>query len=325
MASSPSGLIHRLFGLEMASAFPFVSRLGAGTGPPDLTFACGREAPPGAAAQVGPPVYASPERTPQGESLTYLFRRPGCDLLRFSEVADFHLADDRVDCHLLDPRYEFLVELRLLGPVLAYWLERRALPALHASAVVVDGRAAAFLAGRCAGKSVLAAALMTAGHPLLADDLLAVEPAPAGCFLGRPGYPQMRLEPDAADRFLGGRHTLPRVHPDYAKRRVPVGPDGLGAFAALSHPLAAVYLPERLDGADGDRVRIAPLAPRDAVIELTRRSFIPRLAAAAGWQARRLETFSRLAERVPLRRLLYPAGFEQLPRVRDAVLADLAG
>ncbi len=314
--------VHRLFGLAMASDFAFASRLGVGTGPADLTFTCELAPPAGAAASAdfGPPVYASPERTPEGESLAYLFCGGGGDLLRFTGVGDFHLSDGRIDCHLRDPRHAFVVELRLLGPVLAYWLERAGLPALHASAVVVGGRAAAFLAGREAGKSVLAACFLAAGDPLLTDDVVAVEEGEDGTFRARPGYPQMRLWPAEAERF-GGRGDLPRVHPRYAKRRVPVGPDGFGTFADSAHPLGVLYLPERHGGPGG--VRIVAVPPREAVIELTRCSFVPRLAAAAGWQARRLATFARLAERVPMRRLRYPAGFERLVEVRAAVLADL--
>jgi hypothetical protein len=33
--------------------------------------------------------------------------------------------------------------------------------------------------------------------------------------------------------------------------------------------------------------------------------------------------FSRLAMRVPMRRLVYPSGFQHLPKVREAIIADL--
>ena len=80
--------------------------------------------------------------------------------------------------------------MRLLGPVIAYWLERAALPVLHASAVAVGGEAAAFLAGSTGGKSSLAAALVAAGCPLLSDDLVAIEAVPHASFLGRSSYPR---------------------------------------------------------------------------------------------------------------------------------------
>jgi hypothetical protein len=269
------------------------------------------------------PVFASPETTPQGESIASFFRLAGWELLRFAQLADFYVGAGRIDCHLLDPRYEFLVELRLLGPVLAYWLERSGLPVLHASAVAVDGRVAAFLAGSTGGKSSLAAALVAAGHPLVSDDLVAVDVGFGTGFFVRPSYPEMRLWPETAGRFVAEPELLLPLHPGTTKRRVPVGHDGFGTFAEDARPLARIYLPERSGGDAHGSVRFTPLSPRDALIELLRGSFVSRLAAAAGWQRRRLEIFASLVERVTVKRLLYPDDLDHLPRVRDAILADL--
>ena len=38
---------------------------------------------------------------------------------------------------------------------------------------------------------------------------------------------------------------------------------------------------------------------------------------------RRLEFFARMVQQVPVRRLVYPTGFEHLPRVRETILEDL--
>ena len=64
---------------------------------------------------------------------------------------------------------------------------------------------------------MLAAALVRAGHALLADDLLAVEPASTG-FRAHPGYPQMRMWPEGAEYFVGGFEDLEMAHPSFAKR-----------------------------------------------------------------------------------------------------------
>lgn len=315
---------YRAFGLNLSSVYPFTSRLATGLGPAELSFACSLTAPPDVPPIAGlTPVFASPETTPLGESIASFFQLARRELLRFARLADFYVGADRIDCHLLDPRYDFLVELRLLGPVLAYWLERAALPVLHASAVAVDGRAAAFLAGSAGGKSSLAAALVAAGHPLVSDDLVAVEVGSRGSFFARPSYPEMRLWPETARRFVDDPGRLLPLHPGSAKRRVPVGLDGFGASVDEAQPLARVYLPERSGSGGAGSVRFTPLSPRDALIELVRGSFVSRLAVAAGWQDRRLEIFARLAERVVVKRLLYPDGFDHLPRVRDAILADL--
>ena len=70
-------------------------------------------------------------------------------------------------------------------------------------------------------------------------------------------------------------------------------------------------------------IGITPVSPRDAVIELVRHSFTPRVVEAIGLQAQRLDFFAQMVQQVPMRRLVYPSGFAHLPRVRDAILEDL--
>ena len=84
------------------------------------------------------------------------------------------------------------------------WYQRGYLP-LHASALLVDGRAIAIGASSHSGKSVLAAALSKSGCPLIADDMMVVD------FSGEkpmvlPGYQKLRLWKDACEQLgLDGR------------------------------------------------------------------------------------------------------------------------
>jgi hypothetical protein len=313
----------RLYGFHLASDFPLAIGCGGGSSgdSPDLTFSVRRLAPAPPLWQQTPPVYSSPWQTENGESASLLYRTPGFEVLRFPGLFDFYLWTDRIVCHLLDPSSRSFVEIRLLGPVFAYWLERRGMPALHASAVGVDRRAAAFLSAHGTGKSGLAAALMRAGASLLTDDVFPLEER-NGAFLGRPGYPQMRMWPDEATHFLGGCDGLPLVHPGLSKRRLPVGPDGFGTFCDDPLPLARLYLPDRLPDREAP-IEIREISPRDAVIELLRHSFTPLLVEAAGLQTARFDLLSRLVLQVPVSRLRYPSGFDRLPEVAEAVQRDL--
>lgn len=305
---------HRLFGINLASDFPFTHRLGEGGETAELSFALSpRPVVPGSWRDT-PAVYASPRRTPEGESLSHLYRLEPCDVLCFSRIADFYLGSDWIACHPRDR--EDLVEIRFLGPVLSYWLERRGTPTLHASAVAVEGRAVAFLSSQGSGKTGLAAALMRAGCPLLTDDVLPVEER-EGTFFARPGYPEMRMWPDEASFFVDAWEELSLVHAEVTKRRVPAGEGGFGTFRDASLSLACIYIPQRRP--EGP-LEIVDVAPRDALIELVRYSFSPHLVQAAGLQPRRFDLFARLVTRVPVRRLLYPSGFEHLERVAEAVL-----
>lgn len=337
----------RLYGLDLVSDFPLVSHLDTRRGRVDLRFSCSGEGEPSRdfeRARQLPLLHASALRVPasgsggpvgeEGESITQLRgTAPGagspCHLLRFAGVAEYLLLPESIRCRLLASRYRFLVEIRLLGPVLAFWLEVQGHPALHASSVVIDGRAIGLLGTNGAGKTSLAAALVAMGQPLLSDDILVLDAEEGGAVRGRAGYPQMRLWPDQAAHFLPGGlawRQLPRVHPRYSKRRVPVGrpvstaEPGLGSFHAEACPLAALYLLER---GGSERVEITPIAPRDALVELVRHSFSPHLAEAAGLQEDRLARFVRLLGQAPLRRLRYPEGWDRLPVVIEALHRDL--
>ena len=212
-----------------------------------------------------------------------------------------------------------------MGGVVSYWLERRGTPTYHAAAAIVDGSAVGFLSSNGGGKSALAATLMQAGYPLLTDDILPLV-RDGDHFAGQFGYASMRMWPDEARHFLGDFEHLDFAYAGIEKRRVDVGePDGFGTFYPQAAPLRVLYIPERrLDGHD-DGVYFEPLGAAAAVVALTQNTFITGLAKAAGFQRNRFALFTDLAQHVPVRRLSYPTGFDHLPRVVDAILADSAG
>jgi hypothetical protein len=318
--SSGPDACYSIYGTYLASHFPFANRLAPARHPPELTFSCVAEPPTQGDWLTREPIYASANRIDDRQSFLYVYRGGDFDVLRFSEVADFYVWPDQIVCHLVDPAYDFMVEIHLLGFVLSYWLERQGILALHAAAVVVEERGVAFLASNKGGKSSLAASLMQLGHPLLTDDILPVEGSCQG-FIGRPGYPQMRMWPDQAEHFVGQYEALEVVHPRLSKRRVPVGPDRLGSFCGAAQPLACIYVPERREGG---AVEVVPLSLGEAVFVLAGYSFLLGIVEAAGWQQRRFQAFTQLAQQVPVRRIVYPNGVEHLPIVRQAILGDLA-
>jgi len=333
---------YSLFGLSLASDFPFKTCLA----PFETSLATGMSASGVAAADEvadeksridlefrripEAPFDLPPEimddskscRTPDGEGAGYLYRLETVDFLRFIGCADYYLGFDRIDCHIRDADRLNLVEIQLLGSGLSYWLERRGFPTLHSSAVEIEGAAVAFLSQNNGGKTGLAAALIRQGQRLITDDVLPLE-ATEQEILARPGYPQMRMWPDEAAHYLDRWQDLETVHPAHSKRRVPVSARN---FCNSKTPLKCLYLPLRRPANEGaTRVEITPLKPRDALIELVRHSFAPYIVEAMGWQEWRLSFFARLVKRLPVRRLIYPSGFDHLPRVSEEILEDLRG
>ena len=131
----------------------------------------------------------------------------------------------------------------------------------------------------------------------------------------------MRMWPDEALYFLGRFEELELVHPEYLKRRVPIGLHSFGSFCRDSQPLKVLYLPERRNG--DIATRIASISPKDALIELVQHSFSPRTVAALGLEAERMKFFAGMVMHVPVRRLHYPSGYRHLPEVREALEKDM--
>lgn len=314
--------VYAIYGARLGTEHRFENALPRAQGAPDVRFASTLDAPPESAAFETSDPAAALGRLADGRPFQTVHRRVDCDLIRYTDVADFYVLEREIVCWLREPEYAWVVEIYLLGFVLSYWLERfRGTPALHAAAVVVHGRAVAFLATNKGGKTSLAATMMAAGHPLLTDDILAIEERRDG-FLGLPGYPQMRMWPDQAEHFLSRSDHLELVHRDLAKRRIPVGKRGLGQFCSTPTPIGCFYLPDRRDPADGTDIEITPVPRAEAVMELIGNSFVARVLDAIGGQGERLKRLGSLVAKVPVRRLTYPSGMEYLPAVDEAVAAE---
>jgi hypothetical protein len=318
---------YRIFGLTLQSTLPLINQLEAPGAAPDLYFTCTDRPAERAPAPEGSCLYVSDRNTPDGEPLSSLHRVGDGLMLRIAGVADYHVGDHHITAELHDPDRAPWAEIHFLSSGLGLWQELRGVPVLHGSVVHVNGGAVAFLAHSGQGKSALAAALVRAGYPLLADDNLHIsfgdEMSAEGRFLANPGYPQMRMWPDEADHFLGGHAGLAPVIPGYDKRRVPVGAGGFGKFCETAQPLTCFYVPERCKD-PRQPVEIVALSPAEAVISLIRFMFMQRSVRALGLEAHHLGMFARLAESVPVRKLRYPSGFENLDRTVAAILEDQA-
>jgi hypothetical protein len=302
----------------MASDYLFATPLPRVSGVPDVTFT-DRQTNPYPFKGEKKLVYTSKSKTDDGESMFVIYKMHAGHLVHFTKMVDFYLSSDTIIAHVLDPANRYMVEILLLGEIFSLWLELQGIPMIHASAVVVDNDAIAFLSSSMGGKSGLAAACAKKGHLILTDDVLPVENQD-NLFLARPGYPAMRMWPDQAGYFFGEYENLELVHPDYSKRRILVGPGGFGTFCSEEKPLKGIYIPQRL-GPDSDII-IEPLSKKNAFFALIQNSFTAGLVEALGLQPQRMDFFSRMVMQVPVRRLNYPEGFHHLSHVVDAVLED---
>ncbi len=312
---------YRVYGIALASDFPFRTPLVRADEDRDLTFTRVWSAPTDLMWDAGEPVFESQYVTDDGEPHVRLCRHDGLDVFHHAGVADYYVWPDRIVCHQHDEGATDVVELFFLSLLAGFWLECRGTVALHASAVNVNGQAVVFLATNTGGKTSLSTTLMQAGHSLLTDDFLAVTVSEQTA-VGHPGFPQMRMWPDLADHFLGGHAHLPLVLPNTDKRQIPVQTGGLGSFCSEARPLSRLYLPLRVDD-PGAPIRVEPVPPQQALIELVRESFLGTVLEKAGLHRERFARLASLVGQVPMSRLTYPSGLDRLPDVRAAILADM--
>jgi hypothetical protein len=204
----------------------------------------------------------------------------------------------------------------LTGPVqAALWHQRGLLP-LHASVVVIEGRAIALCGCGAAGKSTLAAILAAQGHDVIADDICVVDARSNGEVLVPPGCATLQLWPDALAELGVATDGLKRAVPDKERylydcgNRIPSSPQRLAAVVLMvrHHTLPPATL-ERLRGTQ------AADALHDSVHSR-------RPAAALGRAQPVFAAFTRMASaRVSFWRLTVPEG---LPRLREAAAKLLA-
>jgi hypothetical protein len=312
---------YRVYGATVASRFPFQTPLIPAKGPPDLTFTLVSNPPESGPWRDSTPIFESRYLTEDGEPQMLLYRHGDLHVFRQVGLADYYMWSDRIVCHQHDQAATDVVELSFLSLLTSFWLESRGAVVLHASAVSVHGRAAVFLATNMGGKTSLSASLMQMGHQLMTDDLLAVSLADEEA-VAHPGFPQMRMWPDLADYFLGGHAHLPLVVPETDKRRVAVGEEAFGAFCRDDRPLSRLYLPERVDDSQGP-IRVEPIPPQQALIELVRESFLSTVLEKADLHRKRFTRLASLVNDIPVARLVYPSGLDRLPELRGAILVDM--
>lgn len=203
-----------------------------------------------------------------------------------------------------------------LGQVLSYCLLTRGIEPLHATAMVVDDQAVAFLGDSGFGKSTLAAAFLEKGYALLTDDVLVLEFRDEKVW-ARPGIARVKLNPDSADALFCGRRSIlmnsfttkmifPLSDVQHDNRMVP-----LRALYVLP------YTPSK------SRIVIRRLSGRPSFLPIVQNTFNSTVLHADRLK-QQFAFAGRLASLIPIKRLSYPRRLDMLPAVADAILADLS-
>jgi hypothetical protein len=185
----------------------------------------------------------------------------------------------------------------LLGPVLGFVLRIRSVTSLHASAVVCEGKALAFVGMPGAGKSTTAAAMAQRRHAVLSDDIVALSECERR-YYAAPAYPYLSLWPEAADALYGRGKTLPAFSENYDKRRISLDAE---AFANEPVALRAIFvLQERIVASEAPYIET--MTPREALISLVTNTYA-NLLLNEEMRVREFELLGRLVGAVPVLRV----------------------
>jgi hypothetical protein len=212
---------------------------------------------------------------------------------------------------------ECVLRLFLLGPVMGVLLLQRGLPVFHASVVVLSSGAIAFLAAKYYGKSTMAAILYSRGYDLASDDVMVLD-AKADQLMVRPGFPQMKLWPDALVAINEPVDSHPKLHSSTDKRAYGV----FQRFAQGLIPLRRVFALEF-----GDVLEIVPLKPSESLLHVMPHWY------GNQFDAELLKTFgldthfrdcTQLVRHVPVYLLRRPRSLDMLPDVAKLIIEHLS-
>lgn len=210
----------------------------------------------------------------------------------------------------------------LLGQVSALLLQKRGLPALHASAVATEGGAIVFLGPKGRGKSTMAGFVVRQGGAVLTDDLLPLQRDSDGAVVGLSSFPLMKAWPSTIECVLGFDERFPNVAGGLDKKAIDL--NGRLPFQQGSERIHTIFVLSREEAPDpaNEGCAAVPLRGRDTVAALLQhteyRAFLSPAQLAA-----LLPLYSQLASQARILLLRYPSGLERLSEVYARIHAEV--
>jgi hypothetical protein len=200
---------------------------------------------------------------------------------------------------------------RLLGLASGALLHQRGALPIHATVVEMGSGGVGFAGQAGAGKSTLAGFLHQRGHPLLIDDISV--PFIVGDKIElESGNGVFRLWRNSAESLgiAGGEAVDPRLE----KYEFPTPLRGTGRI-----PLRAL-----VELFVGDRVAIEPLPPAERLALCWRHTYMRDFLFDPAAVARNFRQCGEVAHRVPMFRLMRPAGFEHMDEIMGLIEREIA-
>lgn len=202
----------------------------------------------------------------------------------------------------------------LTGVLLATLLRQRGYVVLHACCVARDEAAFGFVGDSGWGKSSIAEYLCQQGYSLINDDILVIALEEGGRAMVIPGFPQVKLRPDAARQLRGDFDELPLMH-DRSEKRLNINP----LWNSNRVPLSRLFI---LESQYRDAIRVRSISRRDALLELIKHSRASNLVVHPDLQAGNLSRCAELLQHVPVAVLERQRGLSSLDVLRNVIEAE---
>jgi hypothetical protein len=312
-------MLYKVYGTVLGSSI-HVPELPAIEGqPPAWTFRVGH----GGKIDTGAVRWTRHWTLPSGVIWLSIAQSADHYLLRFPDIADFHIQLERAEITCNHDRTVPIETIQhlFLDQVLPLVLSRTGTLLMHASAVDVPTGIVAFAGVTGMGKSTLATSFAANGYPLVTDDCLRVEFNDDELF-GTPGYPSSRLWGDAIDGLFEEQPRLSEVAHYTDKKRLSFHNTRL-SFCDETLPVKRIFvlLPHEA-GEDVEGVVIARMSLREAFMALA--TYIFKLDVSdRDLLATDFDRLGRIAQMSLCYRLSFPHDFDRLPAVRRAILSHL--
>lgn len=207
---------------------------------------------------------------------------------------------------------EAALRFPITGAALASILQHRGLLVFHASAVVIDGKAAMFLGTPGSGKSTIAAVMHSFGYRVLSDEIVAVQ-AEGDMPVVLSGLPQIRLLPESTKYIGFDPATMPKIKSDEDKTAY----SAKKGFTERSVPLKRVYVLKI-----GRENNLETMGPQLAFTEMINNYYTVGMLKASGAPSH-LKHCAKVISTVPVKGLSRADGLSHMADLIDLVKMDM--
>lgn len=206
------------------------------------------------------------------------------------------------------------MESFFVGTLMGAILRLRNQLCLHASVVVINGKAIAFMGQKRSGKSTTAAAFARLGYQILADDIAVIKEE-GNQFYIQPGYPRLRLRPKTVEVMHAGEASdLPKVNSRVDSRYA----DITDQFCTDQLPIAALFILSS-DLTDLVEPFIEPLNLPQRLVHLGKNTFA-NYAITPQNRKKEFEQLARLVTNVSVNKLHVVYDIAKVDKQCEAVL-----